>query len=109
MTGLEVTRPLFVIPAKADRAGGLLPQPALLRQESRRQRTGCESARECRGRTPCSPIVKDLNAYLSAGQAGDKAGLKFYTNERPHQGNRNMGSRPIVTVRRFIQPVRKEA
>ncbi len=42
---------------------------------------------------------RDLDEYL----------LKFYNNECPHQGWRNMGSRPIDTVKKFIQPVRKEA
>jgi hypothetical protein len=31
-------------------------------------------------------------------QAGGRQSLKFYNNERPHQGCPNMGSRPIVTV-----------
>ncbi len=35
--------------------------------------------------------------------------LKFYSNERPHQGWRSMGSQPIDTVRTFIQSARKEA
>ena len=32
---------------------------------------------------------------------------KFYNTERSHQGYRNMGRRPIDTVKKFIQTVRK--
>ena len=43
-------------------------------------------------------LQKDLDRYL-----------KFYNTERPHQGYRNLGRRPIDTVKKFIMPVRKEA
>ena len=35
--------------------------------------------------------------------------LKFYNEERPHQGYRNMGKRSIDTVREFINVSRKKA
>jgi len=34
--------------------------------------------------------------------------LRFYNTERPHQGYRNMGKRPIDTVERFIKSSRKK-
>ncbi|MFQ5861442.1 MAG: IS481 family transposase [Dehalococcoidia bacterium] len=37
-------------------------------------------------------LQKDLDRYL-----------KFYNTERPHQGYRNMGKRPIDTVREFVK------
>lgn len=37
-------------------------------------------------------LQKDLDGYL-----------RFYNRERPHQGYRNMGKRPIDTVERFIK------
>ena len=42
-------------------------------------------------------LKKDLDEYL-----------KFYNTGCPHQGCRNMGRRPIDTVKKFIQPVRNE-
>jgi len=35
--------------------------------------------------------------------------LVHYNTERPHQGYRNMGRRPLDTVNLFLQPVREEA
>jgi len=43
-------------------------------------------------------LQKDLDGYL-----------KFYNTERPHQGYRNMGKRPIDTVERFVQSSGKKA
>ena len=34
--------------------------------------------------------------------------LLFYNTERPHQGYRNLGRRPIETVNLFLQPVSQE-
>ena len=73
MTGLEVTRPMFVIPAQA----------------------GIQATRD-------GLREKDLRRVPE--EASSRRLVKFYNNsERPHQGCRNMGSRPIVTVRKFIQ------
>jgi transposase InsO family protein len=35
--------------------------------------------------------------------------LKFYNEERPHRGYRNLGRRPIDTINEFTQPARQEA
>jgi hypothetical protein len=35
--------------------------------------------------------------------------LIHYNTERPHQGYRNLGKRPIDTINVYLQPVRKEA
>lgn len=43
-------------------------------------------------------LQQDLDTWLS-----------HYNTERPHQGYRNMGRRPIETVELFLQPVREEA
>ena len=43
-------------------------------------------------------IKKDLNKWL-----------KFYNEERTHQGYRNRGKRPIDTFKEFGKNVRKEA
>jgi len=43
-------------------------------------------------------LQKDLDTWL-----------KHYNEERPHLGYRNMGKRPIDTVKQFIKPVRKGA
>ena len=73
MTGLEVTRPMFVIPVQA----------------------GIQATRD-------GLREKDLRRVPE--EASSRRLVKFYNNsERPHQGCRNMGSRPIVTVRKFIQ------
>lgn len=42
-------------------------------------------------------LQKDLDGYL-----------KFYNTERPHQGYRNMGKRPVETMEKFIQSSRKK-
>ena len=44
-----------------------------------------------------------------AAREGPGQPLKLYDTERLHQGYRNMGRRPTVTVRKFIQSVRKDA
>jgi hypothetical protein len=36
------------------------------------------------------------------------AWLKHYNEERPHQGYRNMGKRPIDTVNQYLASVTKE-
>ena len=41
---------------------------------------------------------KDLDKYL-----------RFYNTERPHQGYRNMGKRPLDTVEKFVKSSRKKA
>jgi transposase InsO family protein len=43
-------------------------------------------------------LQKDLDKYL-----------KFYNTERPHQGYRNLGRRPIDTVEAFVQSSGKKA
>jgi transposase InsO family protein len=48
--------------------------------------------------TSIKPLQKDLDKWL-----------KEYNEERPHQGYRNRGKRPIDTVKKFIKIVRKEA
>jgi len=35
--------------------------------------------------------------------------LKFYNEERPHRGYRNMGKRPIDTINQFAKTARQEA
>jgi transposase InsO family protein len=35
--------------------------------------------------------------------------LIYYNRERPHQGYRNMGRRPIERIDEYLQDVRKEA
>jgi len=35
--------------------------------------------------------------------------LYYYNRERPHQGYRNMGRRPIERIDEYLQDVRKEA
>lgn len=42
-------------------------------------------------------LQKDLHKYL-----------RFYNTERPHQGYRNMGKRPVDTVEMFVQSSRKK-
>jgi transposase InsO family protein len=34
--------------------------------------------------------------------------IKFYNNERPHQGYRNMGKRPVDTIKKFVKNDCKE-
>ena len=48
--------------------------------------------------TSVAALQKDLDVWL-----------KHYNYERPHQGYRNMGNRPIDTVSQFLKPVRKQA
>jgi transposase InsO family protein len=48
--------------------------------------------------TSVDMLQKDLDQWL-----------KFYNNERAHQGYRNRGKRPIDTVNDFHKNVRKEA
>jgi hypothetical protein len=43
-------------------------------------------------------VQKDLNKWL-----------KFYNEERTHQGYPNRGKRPIDTIKQFYKNVRKEA
>ena len=43
-------------------------------------------------------LQKDLDKYL-----------RFYNTERPHQGYRNMGKRPVDTVEKFVKSSRKKA
>jgi hypothetical protein len=43
-------------------------------------------------------LQKDLDKYL-----------QFYNTERPHQGYRNMGKRPLDTVEKFVKSSRKKA
>lgn len=45
---------------------------------------------------------------VAALQADLDRWLHFYNSERPHQGYRNLGRRPIETVDLFLQPVSKE-
>ena len=52
---------------------------------------------------------KRLYESVEALRKGLDRYLKFYNTERPHQGYRNLGRRPIDTVKKFIKPVRKEA
>jgi hypothetical protein len=42
-------------------------------------------------------LQKDLDEYL-----------RFYNTERPLQGYRNMGKRPVDTVERFVKSSRKK-
>ena len=48
--------------------------------------------------TAVEALQKDLNKWL-----------KFYNEERTHQGYRNRGKRPIDTIKEFCKNVRKEA
>lgn len=41
-------------------------------------------------------------------QADFDAWLETYNNERPHQGYRNMGRRPIETIMLYLETVKKE-
>ena len=50
-----------------------------------------------------------LYESVEALQADLDTWLVHYNTERPHQGYRNMGRRPIETVDSFLQPVREEA
>ncbi|MFP6890072.1 MAG: IS481 family transposase, partial [Nitrospinota bacterium] len=43
-------------------------------------------------------LQKDLDKYL-----------RFYNTERPHQGYKNMGKRPVDTVEKFVKSSRKKA
>ena len=43
-------------------------------------------------------LQKDLDKYL-----------RFYNTERPHQGYRNMGKRPVDTVEAFVKSSGKKA
>lgn len=52
---------------------------------------------------------KTFYESVEALQRDLDAWLVHYNTERPHQGYRNMGRRPIDTVESFVQPVRKEA
>lgn len=45
---------------------------------------------------------------VAALQADLDAWLHFYNTERPHQGYRNMGRRPLDTVQLYLQTVTKE-
>ncbi len=86
MTGLEVTRPMFVIPAQAGIQGVAVAGIAGSARDGLRE--------------------KGLKAYLKTPRqdASSRRLVEFYDSERPHQGGR-----PIDTVRKFIQPVRNEA
>lgn len=46
---------------------------------------------------------------VEALQADLDAWLKFYNEERPHRGYRNMGKRPVDTINEFTAPARQEA
>lgn len=48
--------------------------------------------------TAIEPLQKDLDTWL-----------KEYNYDRPHQGYRNRGLRPIDTIKKFVKNVRKEA
>ena len=52
---------------------------------------------------------KKLYASLDELQADLDEWLHYYNYERPHQGYRNMGRRPIETVNSFMTLSRKKA
>lgn len=56
---------------------------------------------------------KDVRATLyesvQALQADFDQWLDYYNHQRPHQGNRNQGRRPIDTINRYLESVREVA
>ena len=52
---------------------------------------------------------KKLYTALDELQADLDEWLYYYNYERPHQGYRNMGRRPIETIQLFLENVKKEA
>lgn len=51
---------------------------------------------------------KKLDTTLGELQADLDAWLQYHSHERPHQGYRNMGRRPMETIQLFLKNVKKE-
>ena len=75
--------------------------PSLMGKTKRSESEGCSTRR-------WGWMRAGVPDHVDALQVAPDRWLLYYNTQRPHQGYRNMGRRPIDTVQLYLKPVTKE-